>query len=78
MLHPFTSNKKQLSLPPQKMSASPLTIFTSDKEDAQIREHEVTIKKAKHAKEEQQRQWEEECQGNYLGVSLSSYFLPHL
>ena len=44
------------------MSASLPTISMSDKEDAQIREHEVTLVKVKRTKEERQRQWEEEAQ----------------
>ena len=40
------------------MSVSLLTISMSDKEDAWIREHKITLKKAK---EEQQRQQEEEA-----------------
>ena len=34
----------------------------SDEEDVQICKHEAAIEKAKHTKEEQQRQWEEEAQ----------------
>ena len=62
-LHPFMSKKIKNScpFPPQKMSASPPTISMSDKEDACICKHKVGIEKAKHAKEEQQRQWEEEA-----------------
>ena len=44
---------------PNKMSATLPTIFMSDKEDAWIHEHEISIKKAK---EERQRQWEERAQ----------------
>ena len=44
------------------MSASPPMISMSDKEDACICEHKVTLVKAKCMKEEQQRQWEEEAQ----------------
>ena len=45
-----------------KMSASPPIVILSDKEDAQIHEHEVVLEKAKCVKEEWQRQWEEEAQ----------------
>ena len=41
------------------MSASPPTISMSDKEDACICEHEITLERVK---EERQRQWEEEAQ----------------
>ena len=44
------------------MSASLPMISMSDKEDACICEHKVTLAKAKCMKEEQQRQWEEEVQ----------------
>ena len=43
------------------MSASPLVIIMSDEEDAWICEHEVALEKVKRAKEEWQRQWEEEA-----------------
>ena len=43
------------------MSASPVIIFSSDEEDAQIREHEIVLERAKWAKEERQRQREEEA-----------------
>ena len=43
------------------MSASPPMISMSDKEDSHIQEHEVTNERAKHMKEEWQRQWEEEA-----------------
>ena len=44
------------------MSASPPTISMSDEEDTHIHEHKIALEKAKHVKEEQQRQWEEEAQ----------------
>ena len=44
------------------MSASPPTISMLNEEDAHIHKHKVTLDKAKHAKEEWQRQWEEEAQ----------------
>ena len=43
------------------MSMSLPTISMSDKEDTCIHEHEVALVKAKHVKEERQRQWEEEA-----------------
>ena len=46
---------------PSSMSGSPQTISMSDEEDVCICKHEVAIEKAKCAKEEQQRQWEEEA-----------------
>ena len=54
----------QVLLPPLflKMSASPPIVILSDEEDARIHEHEVVLEKAKHVKEERQRQREEEAQ----------------
>ena len=42
------------------MTASPPVIITSD-EDTCIREHKITLERAKWVKEERQRQWEEEA-----------------
>ena len=44
------------------MTASPPVIISSDEEDARIREHEITLERAKWVKEEIQRQREEEAQ----------------
>ena len=44
------------------MSASPPMVILSDEEDIRICEHEVALEKAKHAKEEWQRQREEEAE----------------
>ena len=54
-------NKKQFIHSPPSMSMSPPTISMSDEEDAHICEDEATIERAKCAKEEWQRQWEEEA-----------------
>ena len=43
------------------MTVSPSTISMLDEEDTQICEHEIAIAKAKHTKEEWQRQCEEEA-----------------
>ena len=43
------------------MSTSPPVIFMSDKEDAWIAEHKAVIEKVKRAKEEHQRQGEEDA-----------------
>ena len=56
-------NKNNYSFhPPKKISVSLPTISMSDEEDAHICKHKITIMKAKHVKEEWQRQYEEEAQ----------------
>ena len=54
-------NTQVFTSPPLKMSASPPVIIMSDEEDAHIHEHKITLEREKWAKEERQRQQEEEA-----------------